>query len=104
MVSLVMLASSALSIAARRRGLSLGSPPVRAATVISRIILVKSLPRLASCAPLCLRMLAHLEWPAMGFSCAEFAIFLDVFIARLARAMRELSVMQKMMSLVHDRA
>src|SRR5689334_14075018 len=56
-VSLVMLADRALSIAARRRGLPAGSPPPRAATVISRISLVKSLPRRASSALLRFSML-----------------------------------------------
>src|SRR5690606_28488382 len=61
-----MLAPSALSIALRSRGLAAGSPPpVRAATEISRMILVKILPRFASCAFLRCWMFAHLEWPAM---------------------------------------
>src|SRR5690606_17612970 len=61
-----MLAPKALSIALRRRGLAAGSPPpVRAATEISRMILVKILPRFASCAFLRCWMFAHLEWPAM---------------------------------------
>src|SRR5690242_15375864 len=51
MVSLVMLADSALSTAARRRGLAAGSAtPARVATVISRISLVYTLARLASSA------------------------------------------------------
>src|SRR5471030_286782 len=50
MVSLVMLADSALSIPERRRALTAGSAPVRAAMVISRISLVKTLARLASSA------------------------------------------------------
>jgi serine/threonine protein kinase len=41
------------------------APPARAAIVISRMSLVKILPRLASCAPLRNLMLAHLLWPAM---------------------------------------
>src|SRR5690242_1495580 len=46
-----MFAVRALSIAARRRGLLAGSPPpARAATPISRISLVNTLPRLASVA------------------------------------------------------
>src|SRR5690606_11732365 len=46
-----MLADSPLSIAVRRRGFPPGSPPpARAATVTSRMILVKILPRLASVA------------------------------------------------------
>src|SRR5690606_11890354 len=67
MTSLVMFAASALPIAVRRRGLLPGSPPpVRAATEISRMSLVKILPRFASCAPLRCWMLAHLEWPAIA--------------------------------------
>ena len=46
-----MFADRPLSIAVRRRGLPAGSPPpARAATLISRMILVKILPRLASVA------------------------------------------------------
>src|SRR5688572_22525527 len=46
-----MLSDRPLSIAARRRGLPPGSPPpARAATPISRMILVKILPRRASTA------------------------------------------------------
>src|SRR5690606_7782141 len=49
--SLVMLTDRPLSIAARRRGLAPGSPPpALAATEISRMILVKILPRRASTA------------------------------------------------------
>src|SRR5690606_11093936 len=49
--SLDMFDDNALSTAARRRGLLFGSPPpARAATPISRISLVKILPRLASLA------------------------------------------------------
>ncbi|KAG0751864.1 hypothetical protein G6F63_016584 [Rhizopus arrhizus] len=47
--SLDMFTARPLSIATRRRGLLLGSPPPpRAATPISRMILVKILPRFAS--------------------------------------------------------
>src|SRR3569833_1156940 len=50
-VSFVMLAARALSTAARRRGLPLGSgTPPRVAMVISRISLVNTLARLASSA------------------------------------------------------
>ncbi|CFN64275.1 Uncharacterised protein [Bordetella pertussis] len=67
MLSLGMLASVALSQAMRRRGLLSGSaPPARAATVISRMILVQSLPRLASWRPLRCWILAHLLCPAMA--------------------------------------
>src|SRR5690554_3099137 len=65
-VSLGMLLESALSTAVRRRGLSAGSgPPSRAATVSSRISLLKILPRLASWAALRCLILDHLLWPAM---------------------------------------
>src|SRR5579859_1688922 len=66
MVSRVMLAVSALSMARRRRGLLAGSgSPRRAAVVISRMRRVNSLPRFASCAFLRCCMLAHLLCPAM---------------------------------------
>ena len=56
-----MLLDNALSTAARRRGLVAGSPPPkRAAVTNSRIILVKILPRFASCAALRCLVLAHL--------------------------------------------
>src|SRR6478735_10420481 len=46
-----MFIDSALSTAVRRRGFALTSlPPARAATASSRISLVKTFPRLASCA------------------------------------------------------
>jgi len=49
MFSWGMLAARAAWIAARKRGLASGSPPPSlAAVVISRMSLVKSLPRLAS--------------------------------------------------------
>src|SRR5690606_32016851 len=69
MVSRVMLAVSALSTAARNRGLSAGTgPPNLAATVSSRISLVNILPRLASCAALRCLIFAHLGCPAMKSS------------------------------------
>ena len=40
-------------------------PPSRAATVSSLMILVNSLPRLASAAPFLCLIDAHLEWPDM---------------------------------------
>src|SRR5437762_2335198 len=59
--------SLSLSIAVRNRGLELGSPPpMRAAIDISRMILVKILPRLASRAPFLCLMEAHLECPDIG--------------------------------------
>src|SRR5256885_4350336 len=38
-------------------------PPIRAATVISLLIFVKTLPRFASAAPFLCLMLLHLLWP-----------------------------------------
>ena len=55
-------AKRAVAIALRNRGLPPASPPpIFAATVISRINLVKSRPRLASAAPFLCLMVAHLE-------------------------------------------
>src|SRR5215212_1930173 len=55
-------------MALRRRALASGSPPpVRAATVISLINFVNSLPRLASSAPFLCLILCHLECPDIGF-------------------------------------
>src|SRR5213078_3288655 len=63
-VSLGMLPALASRMALRRRALASGSPPpVRAATVISLMNLVKSLPRLASVAPFLCLMLCHFECP-----------------------------------------
>src|SRR5690606_32455470 len=68
MFSLGILAAVPLSQAMRKRGLVLGSaPPARAATVISRMILVQSLPRFASWRPLRCWMFAHLLCPAIKF-------------------------------------
>ena len=65
-VSFGMFWSIALSIARRSRGLADASPPPsRAATVISRISRVKTLPRFASAAAFLCLMFAHLLWPAM---------------------------------------
>src|SRR5260221_181376 len=59
-----MLASRALSMARRRRGLLSGSPPPRrAATVISLIRRVNTFPFFASAAALRCLMFAHLLWP-----------------------------------------
>src|SRR6185369_17145754 len=76
MLSAGILDCLAVVTAVRSRGLALMSPPpIRAATVISLIILVKILPRFWSLiAFLCLIEL-HLEWPDIGFP----------FVARLAR-------------------
>src|SRR3989442_4097128 len=66
MLSVGMLFCRAVSTAVLSRGLALTSPPpMRAATVISLINLVKSFPRRASLrAFLCLIEL-HFEWPDM---------------------------------------
>src|SRR5690606_3034552 len=70
MVSRVIFWPSALSTAARKRGLSLiSAPPRRADVVISRISLVKIFPFLASWAALRCLMFAHLLWPAITTSC-----------------------------------
>src|SRR5689334_16135059 len=62
-----MLLRRASSSARRRRALAEASPPpMRAATVISLMIFVKILPRLASCAPFRCLMLDHLLWPLMN--------------------------------------
>src|SRR5687768_7661592 len=72
MLSLGMLLSVALSTASRNRGFMPGSPPpMRAATVISLMMRVKILPRLASCRPLRCWMLAHLLCPAIWVSCCQ---------------------------------
>src|SRR5438552_14145128 len=64
MVSLGMFASRAARIADRRRALWSGSPlPFRAATVTSRISLVKSAPLLAPIASFLRLILVHLLWP-----------------------------------------
>src|SRR5215831_15857333 len=70
MLSLGILFSRAVMTAVRNRGFALTSPPpMRAATVISLISLVNSLPRLASLAAFLCLMVLHLEWPDMGDSC-----------------------------------
>src|ERR1700756_1697744 len=62
-----MFSFFAAPIAVRRRGLVTGSPPpVRAAIVSSRIILVKTLPRLASVAAFLCLIVAHFECPDMS--------------------------------------
>src|SRR5690606_3644246 len=66
MFSMGMFTARALSMAKRSRLLAAGSgPPSRAATVIWRDNLVKSLPRRASSFSFLCRMLAHLECPAI---------------------------------------
>ena len=67
MFSAGMLLDLAAAMAARSLGFPSGSPPPsRAATVISLIRLVNSLPRLASAAPFLCLMLCHLECPDMA--------------------------------------
>src|SRR5258705_652090 len=64
MLSCGMFASLADSMAALRRMLALGSPPpLRAATVISRRILEKSLPRWTSVLPFLRLICDHRECP-----------------------------------------
>src|SRR5881397_2075587 len=64
-----MFWSIALSIARRNRGfIEASAPPMRAATVTSRMRRVKILPRLASVAAFLCLMFAHLLWPAMTAS------------------------------------
>src|SRR3954453_4667799 len=63
-----MFPAFASRMALRRRALASGSPPpVRAATVISLINFVNSLPRLASSAPFLCLILCHFECPDIGF-------------------------------------
>src|SRR6476661_8646034 len=67
-VSLGMLPPLASRIALRKRALASGSPPPeRAATVISLINFVNSLPRLASSAPFLCLILCHFECPDIEF-------------------------------------
>src|SRR5688500_17795028 len=64
MVSFVMFAPYASETALRGRALASGSPPpVRAATAISLMSFVKTLPRLASSAPFLCLIVCHLECP-----------------------------------------
>jgi len=61
-VSAGMFAAFAFSTASRSRGfIARSAPPWRAATVISRITRVQTLPRFSSCRPLRCWMFAHLE-------------------------------------------
>src|SRR5687768_7230170 len=67
MFSAGMLAALASVTTVRRRGFMLMSPlPFLAATVISLMRRVNSLPRLASSAPFLCLMVCHLEWPDMA--------------------------------------
>src|SRR5687768_11880037 len=66
-LSFGMLLAFASATAARSRGLAAGSPPPRrAATVISLMMRVKTLPRLASAAPFLCLIVLHLLWPDIG--------------------------------------
>src|SRR3989338_1756494 len=66
MVSFFIFCKRALSVANRSQELVLGSPPpLRAATVISRMSLVKTLPRTASVLAFLCLILAHLLCPAI---------------------------------------
>ena len=65
MLSEGMLTALAARMAVRRRGLPSGSPPLRAAMVISLMMRVNAFPRLASVAAFLCLMVAHLEWPDM---------------------------------------
>jgi hypothetical protein len=68
MLSFGMLCARAVVTAVRKRGLALMSPPpIRAATVISLISLVKILPRLESLSAFLCLIVLHLEWPDMTF-------------------------------------
>src|SRR5688572_19958827 len=67
MLSFGMLLALASATAARRRALELTSPPpMRAATVISLMMRVKTFPRFASAAPFLCLIVLHLLWPDMA--------------------------------------
>src|SRR5690349_15532307 len=69
MLSFAIEASRAFCTAVPRAGLpSVSPPPSRAATVIARASLLKSLPRLASAAPFLCLIDDHLECPDMRLS------------------------------------
>src|SRR5713226_7899976 len=66
MFSLGMFSFLPARIAVRNRGLEFGSPPpMRAAMVISRMILVNAWPRFASVAAFLCLIVAHFECPDM---------------------------------------
>src|SRR4051812_39344581 len=59
-----MLFAFASAMIVRRRGfVSASPPPLRAATVSSLMMRVKTLPRLASAAPFLCLIVCHFEWP-----------------------------------------
>ena len=65
----------ARSIASRSRKLPSGSPPPsRAASMISRVILVKMAPRFTSFAPFWRLIWDHLEWPDIVLNTMATAI------------------------------
>src|ERR1700721_322188 len=69
MLSAGIFSALAATMAPRRRGLESGSPPpFFAAILISRMSLVKILPRLASSAPFLCLIVAHFECPDIGGS------------------------------------
>src|SRR3954466_13904437 len=63
MLSAGILSAFAATIAVRKRGFISGSPPLRAAIIISLIRRVNAFPRLASVAAFLCLMVAHLECP-----------------------------------------
>src|SRR5207237_6920435 len=65
MFSAGMLTALAAVIAVRNRGFISGSPPFRAAIMISLMMRVNVFPRLASRAAFLCLMVAHLECPDM---------------------------------------
>src|SRR5271169_6270875 len=94
MLSAGMFSDLAARIAVRRRGLESGSPPLmRAATLISLMILVKILPRRASAAPFLCLMVAHLEWPDIRKPSFQLFAFVDIgqFIVPAPRALENSS-------------
>src|SRR6185437_688626 len=66
MLSAGMLTAFAATMAVRRRALASGSPPLRAAIMISLIKRVNALPRLASRAAFLCLIVAHLLCPDIG--------------------------------------
>src|ERR1017187_5042741 len=68
MFSWGMFSAFAARIAVRSRGFPSGSPPLLAAMVISLMMRVNVLPRLASSAPFLCLIVAHFEWPDMRTS------------------------------------
>src|ERR1700733_14176128 len=71
MLSAGIFSALAAATAVRSRGFESGSPPLRAAMVISRMSLVKILPRLASSAPFLCLIVAHFECPDISSFSAD---------------------------------